>query len=215
MRAIGRVVLTVAMVTSFAPPAISVTRDVATTTPIRHFIVLMQENHSFDNYFGTYAPADGIPEGTCMPIDPTDPSTNCVESYHIGNEGITDLGHNLGVATDQLRGGEMDGFICAFRNTPTGGRHAMGYYDERDIPYYWNLADEYVLFDRFFTSAMGGSVWNHMYWVMALRGTPPMTPYLEGASAIYRLSSTASRKRASAGSSTFRTTTRRSRIGPG
>ena len=36
-------------------------------TPIKHFVVLMQENHSFDNYFGTYPGADGIPKGTCMP----------------------------------------------------------------------------------------------------------------------------------------------------
>ena len=37
-------------------------------TPIEHFVVLMQENHSFDNYFGTFPGADGIPRGTCMPI---------------------------------------------------------------------------------------------------------------------------------------------------
>ena len=45
----------------------------------------------------------------------------------------------------------------------------MGYYDDRDLPFYWNVADEYVLFDRFFTSAAGGSVRNHMFWVT---GTP-------------------------------------------
>ena len=39
-----------------------------TATPIKHFVTLMQENHSFDNYFGTYPGADGIPEGTCMPV---------------------------------------------------------------------------------------------------------------------------------------------------
>ncbi len=48
----------------------------------------------------------------------------------------------------------------------------MGYYDDRDIPYYWNVADEYVLFDRFFTSAGGGSVWNHMYWIAGVPGNP-------------------------------------------
>jgi phospholipase C len=41
----------------------------------------------------------------------------------------------------------------------------MGYYDDRDVPYHWNLADEYVLFDRFFSSAAGGSFVNHLYWV--------------------------------------------------
>ena len=41
-----------------------------TTTPIQHVVVLMQEHHSFDSYFGTYPGADGIPAGTCMPVDP-------------------------------------------------------------------------------------------------------------------------------------------------
>ena len=40
----------------------------APATPIEHFVVLMQENHSFDNYFGTFPGADGIPPGTCMPV---------------------------------------------------------------------------------------------------------------------------------------------------
>ena len=35
---------------------------------IKHFVALMQENHSFDNYFGTFPGADGIPRGTCMPV---------------------------------------------------------------------------------------------------------------------------------------------------
>ena len=37
-------------------------------TPIKHFVVLMQENHSFDNYFGTFPGADGISRDTCMPL---------------------------------------------------------------------------------------------------------------------------------------------------
>src|SRR5215471_13151373 len=41
-------------------------------TPIQHIVVLMQENHTFDNYFGTYPGADGIKPGTCMPVNPQD-----------------------------------------------------------------------------------------------------------------------------------------------
>ena len=48
----------------------------------------------------------------------------------------------------------------------------MGHYDDRDIPFYWNVADEYVLFDRFFTSARAGSVQNHMFWVTGTPGNP-------------------------------------------
>jgi len=141
----------------------------APRTPIRHFITLMQENHSFDNYFGTYPGADGIPPGVCMPFDNQDPKGGCVPPTHLGNRSVTDLGHTGPVFRAEYNNGRMDGFISAFRRQGQSGQHAMGYYDDRDIPFYWNIADNYVLFDRFFTSAGAGSVWNHMFWVT---GTP-------------------------------------------
>ena len=56
----------------------------------------MQENHTFDNYFGTYPGADGIPAGTCIPVDPFDKTnTECVEPFHIGDRPIDDLDHSL------------------------------------------------------------------------------------------------------------------------
>ncbi|MCX2728252.1 alkaline phosphatase family protein [Thermomicrobium sp. 4228-Ro] len=140
-------------------------------TPIRHFIVLMQENHTFDNYFGTYPGADGLPPETCMPLDPTDPASECVEPFHIGSLPIEDLDHSSITFRRQHNGGRMDGFIWALRLRNQDGRIAMGYYDGRDLPYYWNLASEYVLFDRFFSSAHGGSVWNHMYWIAGVPGS--------------------------------------------
>lgn len=143
--------------------------DVQTTTPIKHFISLMQENHSFDNYFGTYPGADGIPADTCMPVDPTVPDGECVEPFRIGDSPIVDLAHNDEVFRQQNRGGRLDGFISAFAEQGEAGNLAMGYYDDRDLPYYWNIADNYVLFDRFFTSARSGSVRNHFFWVT---GTP-------------------------------------------
>jgi phospholipase C len=141
----------------------------APRTPIRHFISLMQENHSYDNYFGTYPRGDGLPAGTCMPLNPNRPGGACIKPYHLGQVPIRDLGHNNTIFLSQYRGGRMDGFVHAFRRQNLTGTQVMGYYDGRDIPFYWNVADEYVLFDRFFTSAAGGSVWNHMYWVT---GTP-------------------------------------------
>jgi len=140
-------------------------------TPIQHFIVLMQENHTFDNYFGTYPGADGIPAGTCMPVDPFDANnTECVEPYHIGDRPIDDLDHSLSTYELQYNGGKMDGFVYALNQRNQNGPLAMGYYDGSDLPYYWNLADEYVLFDRFFSSDHGGSFANHMYWVSATPG---------------------------------------------
>jgi len=135
-------------------------------TPIQHFVVLMQENHTFDNYFGTYPGADGIQPGTCMPVNPTDKkNTDCVEPFHIGDRPIDDLDHSLGTFQMQYNDGKMDGFVYALNQRNQNGAMAMGYYDGSDLPYYWNLADEYVLFDHFFSSAAGGSFINHLYWV--------------------------------------------------
>jgi phospholipase C len=144
-----------------------------TSTPIKHFIVLMQENHSFDNYFGSYPGADGIPPGTCMPVDPVHaPAGDCVKPFPLTGKAIVDLGHSSGVYANEYNEGHMDGFVSVFSDRRGVGNQAMGYYDDSDIPYYWNVADNYVLFDRFFTSAAGGSVWNHFYWVTGTPGNP-------------------------------------------
>lgn len=142
-------------------------------TPIEHVIVLMQENHSFDNYFGTYPVADGLPPGTCVPVDPFDPAnTDCVEPFHLGDNDVQleDPDHSSDTHWLQYNNGRMDGFVYALNQKNQDGRLAMAYYDDRELAYYWNLADEYVLFDRFFSSAAGGSFTNHVYWVAAVPG---------------------------------------------
>lgn len=154
--------------------------DPEPNTPIRHVVVLMQENHSFDNYFGTYPGADGFPPGLCVPADPAFPDSECVEPFHIGETPIQDLDHSRRTFRRQYNGGRMDGFIAALNDLNQDGRLAMGYYDDRDLPYYWNLADEYVLLDRFFTSAGAGSFINHLYWMAAHPGTGRDRPTLEG-----------------------------------
>lgn len=144
------------------------TRSLQTTTPIKHFVTLMQENHSFDNYFGTYPGADGTPADTCMP---SGKPGKCVKPWHIGHSPIEDLGHNLETYLREYDGGRMDGFITSFAKARMSNPTLpMGYYDRTDLPYYWNVADQFVLFDRNFTSAHAGSVANHMYWVSGQPG---------------------------------------------
>ena len=148
----------------------------APNTPIEHFLVLMQENHTFDNYFGTYPGVEGIPEGTCMPVDPFDKkNTECVEPFHIGDRPIDDLDHSESTFDLQYNKGMMNGFVYALNQRNQNGALAMGYYDDRDLPYYWNLADEYVLFDHMFSSDHGGSFANHMFWVSGQQGGSRVT----------------------------------------
>src|SRR5438067_9771867 len=81
---------------------------------IKHVIVIMQENRSFDHYFGTYPGANGFPRNTdgsfavCNP----DPATgSCVQPYH--DESLVNVGgpHGVGAATADIDGGRMDGFV--------------------------------------------------------------------------------------------------------
>jgi phospholipase C len=136
-------------------------------TPIQHLIILMQENHTFDNYFGTYPGADGLPAGTKMPVNPANPAAGYIVPWHIGDATITDLSHTAATFVAQYDNGKWDGFVSAINSYNENGTIAMGYYDSTDIAYYWNLAGNYVLFDHFFSSARDGSFANHMYWVAA------------------------------------------------
>src|SRR5512142_2136227 len=144
-----------------------------TKTPIQHLVVLLQENHTFDNYFGTYPGADGLPANTSMPNDPKNPAAGSIQPWHIGNSTITDLSHSNTTFKGQYDNGKMDGFVSYLNSINQKGELSMGYYNGSDIPYYWNLADNFVLFDRFFSSAADGSFGNHMYWVA---GIAPVAP---------------------------------------
>src|ERR1700758_2379668 len=63
--------------------SIPITASAQTSTiPIRHVIIIMQENRSFDHYFGTYPGAEGIPVGACIPVDPRSPLNGCVMPFH-------------------------------------------------------------------------------------------------------------------------------------
>ncbi len=153
-----------------ASPALA-SSSTPTRTPIKHFITIMQESHTFDNYFGTFPGADGIPPGTCMPVDPHKKGSACVKPFHItSGHQLTGLDHSTGTISQQYNRGRMNGFIYGLRQRNQSGTITMGYYDGRDLPYYWYLARNYVLFQRFFSSSRISSLMNHMYWVSAAPG---------------------------------------------
>jgi phospholipase C len=137
----------------------------------------MQENHSFDNYFGTFPGADGIPMNAsgsptvCVP----DASTGtCVEPFHDPNLIDTDQPHMHADAVADEDSGKMDGFINnsqADENTlceqGTCGTvdpiETMGYHDNREIPNYWTYASNFVLQDHLFQSVASWSWPQHLY----------------------------------------------------
>jgi phospholipase C len=128
---------------------------------IQHIVWIIQENHSFDNYFGTFPNADGIPPSTCLPKMPG--STECVKPFHMpAGQPLLDLEHNWETAQAAYDHGTMDGFVWT-----EGSPYTMGYYDETDLPNYWRYARLFTLCDRFFSSEMTGSSPNHLFTVAA------------------------------------------------
>ncbi|MDG6999813.1 MAG: alkaline phosphatase family protein [Nitrososphaerota archaeon] len=131
---------------------------------IEHVIWIIQENHSFDNYFGTFPGADGIPPATCLPKMPG--GRPSVKPFHMPyRQPLIDLDHSWEQAHACYDNGRMDGFVWA-----EGSPYTMGYYDQSDIPNYWEYAHAFTLCDRFFSSEMTGSSPNHVFTVAAQSG---------------------------------------------
>ena len=150
---------------------------------IRHVVIIMQENRSFDSFFGTYPGADGIPAKNgqftvCVP----DPRTKgCDKPYHDPSLVNGGAGHNLTDGIADIDGGKMDGFVksaeeastrgCASTNPPTpvclpsNPPDVMGYHDAREIPNYWTYAKDFVLQDHMFEPVDSWSLPAHLYLV--------------------------------------------------
>src|SRR5579859_7617427 len=147
---------------------------------IQHIVVIMQENRSFDSYFGTYPGADGIPMQNGVPsVCVPDPQTNqCIKPYHDPNDLNGGGPHGQVNATADINGGKMDGFIgqaikarkgCSDPNNPACTNSAvpdvMGYHDAREIPNYWAYANNFVLQDRMFEPNASWSLPEHLFMV--------------------------------------------------
>lgn len=131
---------------------------------VSHVVVVLQENHTFDNYFGTYPGADGLAGSTACLLTVAGGS-QCVKPFHASTRTPADMNHNRASAVADYDGGKMDGFVYS-----EGSSATMGYFDRSDIPRYWAAADAYVLCDRYFTSAMSESAPNHLFLVAGTCG---------------------------------------------
>jgi phospholipase C len=147
---------------------------------IQHVVVIMQENRSFDSYFGTYPGADGIPRDAsgvptvCVP----DPSSNaCIAPFHDPHDLQVGGPHSAAHAIGDIDGGKMDGFIaearagkkdCSTMLNPAcsrAGTDVMGYHDRTELANYWQYADDFVLQDRMFEPNASWSLPEHLFMV--------------------------------------------------
>ncbi len=138
-----------------APPVL-----VAGATPILHVVVLMKENHAFDNYFGTFPGADGIPPNVSLP----DGSGGTVSPHWLNASSTPDLPHSRDAMTQAYDGGRNDLFAAVANAQSAGlGTVAMGYYDAAELPGTWALARNFTLADEYFASFMGPTLPNRLY----------------------------------------------------
>jgi phospholipase C len=152
---------------------------------IKHVVVIMQENRSFDSYFGTFPGTGGLPRanGTFSVCVPDPASGSCQKPYHDSNDVDGGAAHTADAATNAVDGGKMDGFVkvaqqstrgCSVIQDPVcrqGGRvDVMGYHDGREIPNYWRYASDFVLQDRMFEPVASWSLPAHLYMVSGWSG---------------------------------------------
>ena len=127
--------------------------------PIRHWFVLMQENRSFDSYFGTMPGVDGLPEGGAV-NEATDGTE--ITSFHQTDYCTEDTHHGWSAGHEQWNDGANDGFV---RNNDPQGRRAMGYYDASDLPFYWDLYSTFAMSDHHHCSVLGPTWVNREYFL--------------------------------------------------
>lgn len=181
-------------------PAVEWVRPAFAQTPsklsdIDHVVILLQENRSFDHYFGMLAGVRGFgdahasllsndrpvfyqpdslsPDGYVLPFH-LDTRTTSAQRLH-------DLSHEWSALHGSWDGGRNDNWVGAHRQT--NGSNApltMGYYAREDLPLYYALADAFTICDGYHCSVMGPTNPNRYYWMSATidpsgRGGGPAT----------------------------------------
>ena len=161
---------------------------------IRHVVIVMQENRSFDSYFGTYPGADGIPglagHPGPVPCVPDPLRRRCERPYHDTHDSNAGGPHMAVDARADIAGGRMNGFIASVETGhPDTDRLAchepitklsvllellggaptcldvMGYHTAHEIPDYWAYARNFVLQDHMFEPVASWSLIAHLYMV--------------------------------------------------
>ena len=149
---------------------------------IDHFIILMQENRSFDHYFGTLSGVRGygdrralrLADGRSVFYQPdVQNSEGFVLPFHLDTattsaQRLHDLSHEWDAQHASLAGGQMDGWVAAHRaKNGAAGPLTMGYYTRDDIPFHYALADAFTICDGYYCSVLGPTYPNRLYHMTA------------------------------------------------
>jgi len=131
-------------------------------TPIKHVVVIVKENHTFDNYFGSFPGAEGTSSfelnGATIPV-PQAPDSTPRDMCHAHSCALTDWDN-----------GKMDGWGNNAASNMNNDYLAWGQYGEAGVPNYWKYAKAFTLADHFFADVMGPSFPGHIFFLAAQAG---------------------------------------------
>ncbi len=164
---------------SIAPPSIpSAPSACAKLTDIEHVVILIQENRSFDHYFGSYRGVRGFADRNIafQQPDPANTTSSPVGSllpFHLDTSTMNaacthDITHDWVPQHQSWNNGAMDGFVTS--RLPIDSNDAvlsMGYYNRADLPYYYALADAFTICDNYFCPVLGPTDPNRLYTMAA------------------------------------------------
>jgi phospholipase C len=174
-----------AMASTFMPP--NVRRALAqeparraSLKDIQHVVLLMQENRSFDHYFGTLAGVRGFDDPNALRLpsgksvfyqpDPENPDGYLLP-FHLNTrqtsaQKIPSTDHGWRTQHEAWNGGKMDNWVPAHRKADgPNGPYTMGYYRRADIPFQFALAEAFTICDAYHCSILGPTWPNRMYWM--------------------------------------------------
>jgi phospholipase C len=147
-------------VVSLLPPAeqaASTDFPDASTSPIKHVVIMIQENRSYDNLFATFPGADGTTKG----LTHTGAWIPLIKAPLVS----TELDHAYSGFVTEYDHGKMDGFdLTRFGSSgqlQAAGTYPYRYVDPAQIQPYWTMAKQYVLLDHLFQTQASGSYTAH------------------------------------------------------
>jgi phospholipase C len=147
---------------------------------IKHVVLLMQENRSFDHYFGTVAGVRGFDDPNAMKLsngrsvfyqpDPKNPDGYLLpfhlDTHKTNAQKIPSTNHSWVTQHEAWNEGRMDNWVPAHRKADgRNGPYTMGYYDRADIPFQFALAEAFTICDAYHCSVLGPTYPNRMYWM--------------------------------------------------
>jgi phospholipase C len=160
------------------PPARLTSRATAPISEIKHIVVLMQENRSFDHYFGVMPGVRGYGDPTALPgvfqqPDPANPDGYLLpfhaDTHSTSAQNLPSTSHDWFPQHDSWNNGAMNGFVTARMNTAIddydglAAQYSLAYFQRDDIPFQWALADAFTICDGYHCSVLGPTIPNRLY----------------------------------------------------